>query len=32
MDQIVVTAVEDKDYYLDRAAGEVHPADTPNAH
>lgn len=32
MDQIAVTAVEDKDYYLDRAAGEVHSADIPNAH
>jgi hypothetical protein len=30
MDRILVTAVEDKDYYSDREAGEVHPADTPN--
>ena len=26
-DVIEVTAVEDKDYYTDREAGEVHPSD-----
>jgi len=26
-DVIAVTAVEDADYYVDRAPGEVHPAD-----
>lgn len=28
-DVIVVTAVEDSDYYEYRSAGEVHPADEP---
>lgn len=32
MDQIMVTAVEDKEYYSDRSAGEVHPSDTPKAY
>lgn len=26
-DEISVTAVEDEDYYTDRPAGEIHPAD-----
>lgn len=28
-EEIVVTAVEDSDYYSDRIPGEVHPADDP---
>lgn len=28
-DVIAVTAVEDEDYYTDREAGMVHPADAP---
>lgn len=27
MPSIVVTAVEDEDYYVDRSAGALHPAD-----
>lgn len=30
MDSIMVTAIEDKDYYTTREAGEVHPSDDPN--
>ena len=30
MNSIIVTAVEDKDYYNDRGPGEVCPADEPN--
>ena len=29
MKSIRVTAVEDSDYYNDRAPGEIHPLDTP---
>jgi hypothetical protein len=29
-DRILVTAVEDEDYYTDRLPGYVHPADDPN--
>lgn len=29
MKQILVTAVEDEDYYVDRPYGYVHPLDTP---
>jgi hypothetical protein len=28
-DVITVTAVEDEDYYVDRAPGKLHPADEP---
>ena len=31
-DEITVTAVEDEDYYVDRAAGEVFPLDLPRSH
>lgn len=30
IDQIMVIAVEDKDYYIDREAGEVLSVDDPN--
>lgn len=30
IDEIVVTAIEDEDYYIDRCAGAVHPLDDPN--
>jgi hypothetical protein len=30
MDAIAVTAVEDKDYYVDRTPGVMHPADEPD--
>ena len=28
---IVVTAIDDEEYYATRGAGEVHPLDNPNA-
>ena len=30
MDHILITAVEDEDYYIDRPAGPVHPLDNPS--
>ncbi len=27
--QVMITAVEDEQYYVDRTAGDVHPADDP---
>jgi hypothetical protein len=32
MEHIMVTAVEDRDYYNERMAGLVHPFDDPNHH
>lgn len=28
-EQMMITAVEDEDYYSDREPGEMHPSDTP---